>query len=88
MASLAWAMVTDAAGEIGEAMALQNRAGKGKTGSRTILMHPEAAAALVALQTWRGNVVGSDQAPPTTPETDPTHEAPVVPSHTDAPGWR
>ena len=88
MTSLAWAMVTDAAGEIGEAIALQNRASKGKTGGRTIPMPPEVSAELVALQTWRGDVAGSDQAPPTTPETDPAHEAPVVPSHTDAPGWR
>ena len=63
MTSLAWAMVTAAAGEIGEAIALQNRARKGKTGGRTIPMHPEVSAALVALQTWRGDVAGSDHPP-------------------------
>src|SRR6476619_5752407 len=55
MASLTWAMVTDAAGQIAETIALQNRASKGKTGGRTIPMHPEVYAALVTLQTRRGD---------------------------------
>src|SRR6266849_6640039 len=57
MASLTWAMVTDAAGQIGEAIHLQNRASKGKTGGRTIPMHPDLHAALVTLQTWRADMV-------------------------------
>ena len=61
MASLTWAMVTDAAGQIAETIALQNRASKGKTGGRTIPMHPEVYAALVTLQTWRGDAVGPDR---------------------------
>src|SRR2546427_8457625 len=54
-------MVTDAAGQIAETIALQNRASKGKTGGRTIPMHPEVHAALVALQTWRGDAAGPDR---------------------------
>jgi hypothetical protein len=41
MASLSWAMVTDATGQVGEAIQLQNRASKGKTGGRTIPLHPD-----------------------------------------------
>ena len=52
MASLTWAMVTDAAGHIAEAISLQNRASKGKTGGRTMPMHPDVHAALRTLQTW------------------------------------
>src|SRR5882762_611123 len=50
IASLTWAMVTDAAGQIAEAISLQNRASKGTTGGRTIPMHPDLHAALVTLQ--------------------------------------
>jgi integrase/recombinase XerD len=57
IASLTWAMVTDAAGQIGEAIHLQNRASKGKTGGRTIPMHPDLHAALVTLQTRRADMV-------------------------------
>ena len=53
IASLTWAMVTDATGQIAEAIQLQNRASKGTTGGRTIPMHPDLQAALVTLQTWR-----------------------------------
>ena len=35
IASLTWAMVTDATGQIAEAIQLQNRASKGTTGGRT-----------------------------------------------------
>jgi integrase len=61
IASLTWAMVTDAEGQIAETIALQNRASKGKTGGRTIPMHPEVHAALVTLQTWRGETAGPEQ---------------------------
>jgi len=61
IASLTWAMVTDAAGQVAEAIQLHNRASKGKTGGRTIPMHPEVQAALVALQTWRGDAAGPDR---------------------------
>ena len=56
IASLTWAMVTDAAGQVGEAIHVPNRASKGKTGGRTIPMHPDLQAALVTLQTWRGDM--------------------------------
>ena len=35
MASLTWAMVTDAAGQVAEVLHVPNRASKGKTGGRT-----------------------------------------------------
>ena len=41
IASLTWAMVTDAEGQSAETIALQNRASKGTTGGRTIPMHPD-----------------------------------------------
>jgi integrase/recombinase XerC len=62
MASLTWAMVTDAAGQITEAIHLQNRASKGKTGGRTIPMHPDLQTALMLLQTARGDTPRPDQA--------------------------
>src|SRR3979409_859636 len=61
MASLTWAMVTDAAGQIAEAIQLQNRASKGKTGGRTIPMHPDVHMALAALQTARGDAPRPEQ---------------------------
>jgi integrase/recombinase XerC len=61
MASLTWTMVTDAAGQIADAIHVHNRASKGKTGGRTIPMHPDLHAALVALQTWRGDAAGPDR---------------------------
>src|SRR5207248_2745087 len=54
MASLTWAMVTDAQGQVADVMQVPNRASKGTTGGRTIPLHPDLQAALVALQTWRG----------------------------------
>src|ERR671938_39684 len=53
MASLTWAMVTDAAGQVAEVMHVPNRASKGKTGGRTIPLHPDLQAALVTLQAAR-----------------------------------
>jgi len=49
-----WAMVTDAEGEIGDVIALQNSASKGRGGGRIIPMHPDLKAALVALHEERG----------------------------------
>ena len=62
MASLTWAMVTDAEGQIAEAIQLQNRASKGKTGGRTIPMHPDLQAALLTLQTAHGDTPRPEQA--------------------------
>jgi integrase len=55
-ASLTWAMVTDAQGQIAEAMHVPNRASKGTTGGRTIPLHPDLQAALGTLQTGRGDM--------------------------------
>ena len=46
MASLTWAMVTDAQGQGAEVLHVPNRASKGKTGGRTIPLHPDLQAAL------------------------------------------
>src|SRR6266498_4981360 len=54
MAALTWAMVTDAQGQVAEVLHVPNRASKGKTGGRTIPLHPDLQAALVTLQTERG----------------------------------
>src|SRR5438105_12787892 len=56
MASLTWAMVTDAQGQVAEVLHVPNRASKGKTGGRTIPLHPDLQAALVTLQTARGDM--------------------------------
>src|SRR3989442_14926694 len=61
IAALTWAMVTDAAGQVSETIHLENRASKGKTGGRTIPMHPDVYAALATLQTARGDVPRADQ---------------------------
>jgi integrase len=53
MASLTWAMVTDAQGHVAEVLHVPNRARKGKTGGRTIPLHPDLQAALVVLPTVR-----------------------------------
>src|SRR5215468_954887 len=53
IASLTWAMVTDAHGQIADTLQVPNRASKGKTGGRTIPLHPDLRAALGTLQTWR-----------------------------------
>jgi len=41
MAALTWAMVTDAQGQVTDVMHVPNRASKGKTGGRTIPLHPD-----------------------------------------------
>ncbi len=61
IASLTWAMVTDAAGQVSETIHLENRASKGKTGGRTIPMHSDIHAALVALQALCGDAVRPDR---------------------------
>src|SRR5438874_1941055 len=48
IASITWGMVTDAEGEISDAIALENRAAKGNSG-RQIPMHPDLRMALIAL---------------------------------------
>ena len=61
MASLTWAMVTDAQGQVAEAMHVPNRASKGKTGGRTIPLHPDLQDTLVTLQTARGDMATPDR---------------------------
>src|SRR5437588_8204413 len=56
MAALTWAMVTDAEGQVAEVLHVPFRASKGKTGGRTIPLHPDLQAALVTLQTARGDM--------------------------------
>ena len=56
MASLTWAMVTDATGQVAEVMHVPNRASKGKRGGRTLPLHPDLQAALVTLQIARGDM--------------------------------
>src|SRR6266436_811845 len=56
MASLTWAMVTDAQGQVADVMHVPNRASQGKTGGRTIPLHPDLQATLVTyrqrVETW------------------------------------
>jgi integrase/recombinase XerD len=60
IASVTWAMVTDAEGEIADAIALENRASKGKGGGRHIPMHGDLRAALIALHRNRGDKARPD----------------------------
>jgi integrase/recombinase XerC len=59
ISSVTWGMVTDAQGEIADAIALENQATKGKFG-RVIPMHDDLKAALVALHRERGEGVRPD----------------------------
>lgn len=45
-----WSMVTDAEGNVGDALHLPNKASKGKNGGRTVWLRAELRDALVALQ--------------------------------------
>src|SRR5215469_4838869 len=51
IASVTWAMVCDAEGNLADVIALQNTASKGKRGGRVIPMNAELRAALQALWT-------------------------------------
>jgi integrase/recombinase XerD len=55
IAGLTWSMVTTAAGDIADAIALQNRVSKGNGGGRTIAMHGSLREALEALLAARGD---------------------------------
>jgi integrase/recombinase XerD len=56
IAALTWSMVTDADGQVGDTIALENRASKGTSG-RLIPMHPLLREALVTLHEKRGSQV-------------------------------
>jgi len=51
IACLKWGMVTDAEGRVGDALHLDNKSSKGRNGGRTIPLHAELRAALLALHT-------------------------------------
>jgi integrase/recombinase XerD len=53
IASLTWSMLTTATGELADAIALPNRASKGKGGGRTIPLHNDLRAALASLKAVR-----------------------------------
>jgi integrase/recombinase XerC len=56
MAALTWAMVTDAPGQVAEAMYVPNRARKGATSGRTLPLHSDLQAAIMAWQTGCGDL--------------------------------
>src|SRR6266446_10963192 len=60
MAALTWAMVTDAPGQVAEAMHVPNRARKGATSGRTIPLHSDLQAAIMAWQTGRGDLAAPE----------------------------
>src|SRR5919109_3789102 len=60
IAALTWGMITDAEGQVSDTLHLQNRAAKGKTGGRSIPLHPDLQSALAALQAWRGDAAAHD----------------------------
>jgi integrase/recombinase XerD len=55
IASLTWSMVTDAQGELGDAIHLPNSASKGKNGGRTVPLNPALHQALADLRAKRGD---------------------------------
>ncbi len=57
IAGLRWSMITDASGELADCIALPNAASKGEGGGRTIPLHSDLGAALVALRAIRGDRV-------------------------------
>jgi integrase/recombinase XerC len=61
IAALTWSMITDAEGQVGDTLPLENRATKGRTGGRSIPLHPQLHAALTALHQARA------------PELEPWH---------------
>jgi integrase/recombinase XerD len=62
IAQLTWAMVTTAAGELSETVALTNQASKGKNGGRAIPMHPLLSEALTELRRAFPDKVRADRA--------------------------
>jgi integrase len=69
IASLTWSMITDATGQIGAVIALEDRAAKKKSG-RVIPVHPDLADALTTLRNATGGdgpVVKSERGGPMRP---------------------
>jgi integrase/recombinase XerD len=61
IASLTWAMVTDAEGQVAEMMALENKASKGQGGGRMIPLNALLHHALIELYRLRGDEVHPDR---------------------------
>ncbi len=57
IAALTWAMVTDANGQVGDSIALEDKATKGKKAGRDIPLHPDLRGALRTLLDARGSNV-------------------------------
>jgi len=60
VASVTWGMVTDAEGQIGDVIALENRASKGRAGGRHIPIHSDLKTVLIQLHRDRGDKARSD----------------------------
>ena len=60
IAMATWAMVTDAEGNVGDALHLSNGASKGKKGGRTVPLNKELRSALIAFKATR-NVEAGDR---------------------------
>jgi integrase len=61
IAMVTWGMVTDAEGNVGEALHLVNGASKGKHGGRTVPLNRELRAALIALKATRNGIEAGDR---------------------------
>jgi integrase len=61
IAMVTWGMVTDAEGNVGDALHLINSASKGKNGGRTVPLNKELREALVALKATRNAPEPSDR---------------------------
>jgi integrase len=60
IAKVQWGMVTDAEGEVGDALNLSNGASKGKRGGRTVPLNKELRAALIELKALRPSAEAID----------------------------
>jgi integrase len=60
IAKVQWGMVTDAEGEVGDALHLSNGASKGKRGGRTVPLNKELRAALIELKALRPSAEATD----------------------------
>jgi integrase/recombinase XerD len=58
---LTWAMLTDADGQVADAIAIENKASKGRGGGWMIPLNMTLRAALVALHQLRGDAVHPDR---------------------------
>jgi integrase len=61
IAMVRWGMVTDAEGNVGEALHLVNGASKGKRGGRTVPLNKELRAALLALKALHPGAEAADR---------------------------